>query len=87
MYISSWYNTKCMERFPHKSMIIFTVISFVSNSHQQLLTLSVQYCQILDTLNPDESIPMNNLLILLSNNVNEEIILPNIVPLIVAANF
>jgi hypothetical protein len=32
-------------------------------------------------------ISMNNLLILLSNNVNEEIILPNTVPLTVAANF
>ena len=42
----------------------------------------------IDTLNPDESMmPMNNLLILLSNNVKEEIILSNIVPLTVAANF
>jgi len=36
----------------------------------------------IDSLNPDVSMmPMNNLLILLSNNIKEEIILPNIVPL------
>ena len=36
----------------------------------------------IDSLNPDESMmPMNNPLILLSNNIKEEIILPNIVPL------
>jgi len=37
----------------------------------------------IDCLNPDESIPMNNLLILTSNTTtNEEIIFSNIVPLL-----
>jgi hypothetical protein len=37
-------------------------------------------------LNLDESIPINNVLIL-SNNIKDEIILSNIVQVILAANF
>jgi hypothetical protein len=39
-----------------------------------------------DSLNPDESMPMNNLLIF-NNNMKEEITFPNTVLLILAANF
>jgi hypothetical protein len=65
------------EIVPLPQLIILDISSYVC--------LLCQYNIVkhwIDSLNSDESMmPMNNLLILLSNNVNEEIILPNIVPL------